>query len=183
MESPDPSPVFWRDTLALMLGEPPSGLLMIIFARPVPPDPPPLESDFLSPLLPPDTETLAFASLSDFSRLYSPLCDEELCLEELMFGAPPEGAFPDPLPGVDPEELPPPCGPISQPSSPTPPTLFSLSMTAVREGFLLRLGDFPLALGLFELFWLFAPLPELPLLLPLLLPLPPPPLPPPLPPY
>lgn len=72
-----------------------------------------------------------------------------------MFEGPLLGTFPGPPPpGADPEPVPPTGGPTSQPSSPTPPppTLLSLSMTAVREGFLFLLGDFPLALGLFALF-------------------------------
>lgn len=139
-----------------MLGEPPSGLLMIILARPVVPTPPVFGSiNFLSPLFPPETDTFAFASFSDFSRLYSPLWEDEACLEGPIVEGPPLGTFPEPpLLGADPEPVPPTGGPTSQPSSPTPPppTLLSLSMTAVREGFLFRLGDFPLALGLLALF-------------------------------
>lgn len=78
-----------------MVGEPPSGLLMMILAKPVALPPPVLGSiSFLSPLFPPETDTLALASLSDLSRLYSPLWDEELCFEGPKFEGPLLGTFP-----------------------------------------------------------------------------------------
>lgn len=143
-----------------MLGDPPSGLLIMILATPVLPAPPLFESSsFLSPELP-DTNTLDLPSFSIFSRLfmYSVFWEDIPCLED---GGPTFEETPVPPPELLPPPQPP--SPPSSPPTPPPPTLFNLSITAVREGFLLRLGDLPLALGL--------------LLLLLLPPPPPPPLP------